>query len=185
MDKMAYEIRTTWDNQTSPDNAEITLKFSRAKTQNGTDGDLLIQVEAPFFDDPKLPEGTPAGFVDGLWDYEVVEIFLLGTDGKYLEIELGPRGHYLVYFLEGARNVTNSHLTLENYTAEVSGDGKRWKGEALIPPQYLPQGLNKFNAYAIHKSDPGRVYMSLFPVPTGKFQNPDFHRLEYFQPFTL
>jgi hypothetical protein len=51
----------------------------------------------------------------------------------------------------------------------------------LIPFEYFPKNVNALNAYAIHKSDPERVYMSLFPVPKGAFSNPDFHRLDYFQ----
>ena len=43
---------------------------------------------------------------------------------------------------------------------------------------YFPPGVAKFNAYAIHGTDPNRIYEALFPVP-GPF--PDFHRLEHFQ----
>ena len=36
----------------------------------------------------------------GLWDYEVVELFLLNSDTEeYLELEFGPHGHYLAWVI--------------------------------------------------------------------------------------
>ena len=184
--KHKYKFNTTWNNKIAPDDAEITVEFSEISANSelgkkyGRAG-LLLRVEAPFFDDPKLPEGTPEGFVNGLWNYEVVEIFFLGPNQTYLEIELGPRGHYLLFYLQGVLNVTNSTLRFDNYVAQISEDGKRWKGETFVPFDYLPPGVKWFNAYAIHKSGPSRVYMSLFPVATQAYAEPNFHRLEFFQ----
>ena len=123
------------------------------------------------------------GSTDQLWNYEVVEVFLLGADNHYLEIELGPKGHYLLLQLHGYRNVTQTGLTLEHFSARI--DHKQWTGNALIPKDYLPHGLAKFNAYAIHGSGAHRRYLSLFPTPYGKYKDPDFHRLDYFRDFNL
>lgn len=57
------------------------------------------------------------------------------------------------------------------YSAVISGNS--WKGIAVIPWEYLPQNVEKFNAYAIHGSGKDRVYESLFPVPHGEFKDPD------------
>jgi len=57
------------------------------------------------------------------------------------------------------------------YSAVISGTS--WKGTAVIPWEYLPPNVEKFNAYAIHGSGKDRVYESLFPVPHGKFNEPD------------
>lgn len=59
------------------------------------------------------------------------------------------------------------------YTAAIHGHA--WQGNAIIPGRYFPQDVTKFNAYAIHGSDPSRVYESLYPVPTGKFSDPDLY----------
>lgn len=43
-----------------------------------------MEVDAPFHDDPAPP--LPVGVCPGLWDYEVVELMLLGSDERYLEV---------------------------------------------------------------------------------------------------
>lgn len=58
---------------------------------------MTIKVEAPYFDNPKPPGGVRGQSFYQLWDYEVVEAFFLDSKSqKYLEIELGPHGQYLV-----------------------------------------------------------------------------------------
>jgi len=159
------------------DKVDLHLQFKNNRPDNNSK-DLVIKVLAPFYDDPKIPANASEGSMDKLWEYEVVEVFLLGSDDHYLEIELGPRGQYLLLQLHGYRNVTKYPLDLEYYKAKI--DSNRWTGEAIIPASYLPPDLTKFNAYAIHGSDPKRQYLSLFPTPTGKYTDPDFHRLDYF-----
>ena len=135
-----------------------------------------MTVDAPFYGDP--PPGAPVGALFRLWDYEVVEVFILGDDDRYLEIEVGPHGHHLVLLLDGFRNIKVHSLDLK-YEWTVK-DG-RWTGKALIPRSYFPKGASKLNCYAIHGQGEGRVYSSLFPTETNKFEEPEFHRLEYFQ----
>ena len=36
-------------------------------------------------------------------------------------------------------------------------------GEAVIPREYFPPGVTKFNAYAIHGEDEDRIYEALYP----------------------
>ena len=138
---------------------------------------LLVRVDAPFHDDP--PPAAPAGSTDRLWDYEVVELFLLGRDLAYLEIELGPHGHYLVLQLKGERQLVKKGLTIA-YTASI--DGLRWRGTARIPLPCLPPEIDRANAYAIHGQDEGRRYLAAFPL-CGEI--PDFHRLNAFQEIRL
>lgn len=138
---------------------------------------LMVRVDAPFHDDP--PPAAPAGSTDRLWDYEVVELFLLGDDSAYLEIELGPHGHYLVLQLKGERQLVKKGLAIA-YKTET--EGSRWRGDARIPLSCLPPGIIRANAYAIHGRDEGRRYLAAFPVH-GK--TPDFHRLSAFQKIRL
>lgn len=53
-----------------------------------------------------------------------------------------------------------------------------WTGDAIIPMEYFPPNVDKFNAYSIHGPADERIYKALFPVP-GPYA--DFHRLEHFQ----
>ena len=64
---------------------------------------------------------------------------------------------------------------------EASIEDKKWSGTARIPEAYFPAKVTKWNAYAIHGSGEKRVYEALFPAEFGKYENPDFHRLELFK----
>ena len=56
------------------------------------------KVEANFYNDAK-PDAEP-GYLMGLWDYEVVELFLLNSHTEeYLELEFGPHGHFLAWVI--------------------------------------------------------------------------------------
>ena len=92
-----FKIEKTWDNK--PINHEpVTVKLIEG------DNDLIIHIEAPFFDDPP-PEGAKAGEAFyKLWDYEVVEAFFLNDKEQYLELEFGPHGQHLALLLNGNRN---------------------------------------------------------------------------------
>jgi hypothetical protein len=133
---------------------------------------VVATVDAPFHGDP--PPAGPPGPTGGLWEHEVVEIFLLGREDAYLEIELGPHGHHLALELRGARNVVRRGLPLR-YDARI--EGRRWSGIASIPRGWLPDGLDRGNAYAIHGTGLSRRHLAAFPVPGDR---PDFHRLDAF-----
>ena len=131
-----------------------------------------------FWNDPARPE-KPAGPLFRLWDYEVVELFLLNDAGLYLEVELGPWGHHLVLLLDNGKDLRHS-LPLD-YSVQ-RGEGGTWTGRAVIPTAYLPPNISKLNAYAIHGSGDERKYEALYPAEKGVHKAPNFHRLEDFKP---
>jgi hypothetical protein len=149
----------------------VALVLSRAG------GDLLIDVEAPFHDDP-MPAGSP-GPTDGLWNHEVVELFIVGADARYVEVELSPHGHHLVLQLHGVRTPTASLLPLD-YSAVI--DGGRWRGRARLDARVIPPGPHAINAFAIHGAGNGRRYLAATAVPGPE---PDFHRLHLFPTVVL
>ena len=102
---MRLYIATTWDGiAISPDeSASLSLSAS--------DDALVVTVDAPWHGDP-APIG-PAGPTWALWEHEVVELFVLGSNGHYLELELGPHGHHLVLQLSGRRQVAARELPLD------------------------------------------------------------------------
>ncbi|CAG7816152.1 unnamed protein product [Allacma fusca] len=184
MSAAEYTINQTWNGLKPEDSAEIKISFSSTTIRGITNEEgLIINVNAPFYNDPRVPEDTPKGSMAKLWDYEVVEVFFLADDNKYLEIELAPKGQYLILKLDGCRNIVEEQLPLKTYLSSVEGD--RWMGEAIIPFSYFPANVSRFNAYAIHRSDPNRVYMALFPTPPNLHSQPDFHRLDYFRSVDL
>lgn len=169
---MEFHIQTTWDNRpVNHEPAKVILEKSNKD-------EVIMEISAPFFNDPPAPEGKPGEPFHKLWDYEVVEAFFLGKEEKYLEVEFSPHGQHLLLILSGAGNAIKMCLPVE-YEAKITGN--TWHGTAKIPAAYFPPSVYLFNAYAIHGSGDDRVYESLYPVPSGHFENPNFHRLEFFR----
>lgn len=164
--KEKLSILQTWNGEPIADDEAVSVEFSV------DDATFIVWVDAPFHNDP-APK-TPKGSTDGLWEYEVVELFLLGESLRYLEIELGPHGHYFVLELRGQRRIERKHLPID-YRAEIVG--ARWHGKAQMPGSYLPLALRGVNAYAIHGQGANRRYLAAFSL---KGTTPDFHQLDAF-----
>ena len=168
MKRTRLTIERTWDGEGVGGAERVTLDLELGETA------LVCEADAPFHDDP--PPSLPAGSCDGLWEFEVVELFLLGASGRYLELELGPFGHYLVLQLRGRRVVHEKGHALEYAARREAG---RWSGRAVVPVSQLPSGLHACNAYAVHGQAQQRRHLAAHP-PGGS--TPDFHRLESFAP---
>ena len=164
---MHVTIAQTWDGKRLSPEAQVDLWI-----EPRADG-LQIRVEAPYGGD-EGPPGEARSFW-GLWEYEVVEVFILGEGACYTEIELSPHGHHLVLQLEGERHVVTRELPLD-YAAQI--DGQRWSGVARLDWRYLPEPPHRLNAYAIRGVGEGRVYHAFSPMHGG---SPDFHHLECFR----
>jgi len=164
---MILSVGHTWSGQPLPTPAA-------ALTLSAQPDALRVDVEAPYHGDPR-PSGPPGAFWK-LWEHEVVELFLLGDDERYLELELGPHGHHLALQLHGARSTVAHSMPLA-FDAHIAGD--RWRGRATVPRRWLPPGTLRANAYAIHGLPGARVYSAWAPVPGPQ---PDFHRLSCFRP---
>lgn len=174
--KRTFAIRTTW-NGNCIKHEPIVISIGPS-----TDGGAAIKVIGPFFNSPAKPNGEPGKPFPQLWDYEVVEVFFLNDRNQYLEVELSPHGQHLLLMLKGMRNMVKDELPLSTYKATIKGN--RWMGEAVIPRDYFPPGVTKFNAYAIHGEDEDRVYEALYPADKSHAV-PDFHRLQYFHPLDM
>ncbi len=172
MSHAAVATDRTWDGSPAGDDeaARVSVLVDGAG--------LLLQIDAPYHGDPPPP--GPPGATDGLWNHEVVEVFVLGSGPRepYTEIEVGPHGHHLVLRLEGRRNPVETKLPLE-LDAVIVPDGKRWAATARLSARHLPPQPHRFNVYAIHGIGAARRYLAWRP-PGG--DAPDFHRLEVFEP---
>uniref|UniRef100_A0A8C6VEK6 Chromosome 4 open reading frame 33 n=1 Tax=Naja naja TaxID=35670 RepID=A0A8C6VEK6_NAJNA len=176
---MEFKIEHTW-NSLPVSHDPIIIRLSPEK------GGILMELNAPFFNDPPAPPGEPGKPFNGLWDYEVVEAFFLNYQTQqYLEVELCPHGQHLVLFLCGKRNICRKELPLK---FEVSRATTKWRGRAHLPWNFFPPNTDRFNAFAIHGSDMNRTYEALYPIPQNEVhcnQKPDFHCLEYFKNFSF
>ena len=109
------EISQTWQGSPVPKADTIRLELGVSGAH------LTIDVDAPFYGDPR-PSGPP-GPTDGLWNYEVVEIFIAGVGPEYLEIELGPHGHHLVLQLADADDALFDPLPLPSHVDDWAPQG--------------------------------------------------------------
>ena len=81
--KMKIEFGNYWNGELCDHAYEINFK-------TGTEN-LEISIDSKFYHDKK-PDEDP-GYMMRLWDYEVVEVFLLNKETQeYLELEFGPYG---------------------------------------------------------------------------------------------
>lgn len=110
-----------------------------------------------------------------LYNYECVEFFFMNEKGHYLEVEVGPHGHWLVLFFDGYRNAINNGEEIE-LDVENRIEFDTWICNLEIPLAFIPANATRFNAYALHGSDPERHYEALGPVLNGSLKEPDFHK---------
>jgi hypothetical protein len=175
---MKFSIEKLWNSSSITNHRPIQITLS---STNDKKDSLLIEIDAPFFNDPapKSSSLSPGPYPE-LWNYEVVELFFLASStNHYLELEFSPHGHYLVLLLTNRRKILKQMLSLPYYEVERRSSD-RWIGRAHIPRSLFPAHIDRFNAYAIHGQDDKRTYESLYPA-TIDSDKPDFHRLEFFQ----
>nr|XP_055131889.1 UPF0462 protein C4orf33 homolog isoform X5 [Symphalangus syndactylus] len=166
--QMDFKIEHTWDG--------FPVKHEPVFIRlNPGDRGVMMDISAPFFNDPPAPLGEPGKPFNELWDCEVVEAFFLNdVTEQYLEVELCPHGQHLVLLLSGRRNVWKQELPL---SFRVSRGETKWEGKAYLPWSYFPPNVTKFNSFAIHGSEDQRSYEALYPVPQHELQQgqkPDF-----------
>jgi len=144
----------------------------RAAVELSLRGDALeVRAELRQPGPPRVPEARPGTRVEGLWEFDVVECFLAGAGGRYLEIELGAGGHFLVLSFRARRVLADAHAGLRPEVEVAAGpDGVR-RAALRLPRALLPPGLRAGNAFAIAA---GR-YLAWQPVPGAA---PDFHQPE-------
>ena len=166
--KQSFQLSTTktWDGETVADSEKMEIEFSIKGLE------LTIDVQCPFHGDP-APSAS-AGELDGLWGYEVAELFLLGAEEHYLEIELGPHGHYLILHLSEIRQVSK-YISPAHYVTSITGS--HWQGNLTMNLDQSILPFSHANAYAIHGQGVKRRYLAAFPVPGDK---PDFHQPRFF-----
>ena len=168
----AIRIESEWNGDAVSPRHWITIHLLEREST------LEVRISAPYYGDPAAPK-TPPGPTDGLWEYEVVELFIYGVNDEYIEIELAPSGHHLVLRLNGVRNIVDSKLSVA-YEATIHAG--RWTATANIEKTLLPTAPLRWNATAIHGSHDQRTYLSWNPLPG---EAPDFHQPEATRPLSF
>lgn len=104
-----------------------------------------------------------------LWEYDVVECFLVGKE-KYLEVELGAGGHFLVLDFSAPRVRDQEY---ESFAPTIAFDPNvgagRWQSSVIIPWNMIPEGLHAANAFVIVRDN----FLCAAPLPGPQA---DFHQ---------
>ena len=157
-----YSIEHTWDGLPLAAAKKVSIHLNIQPTF------ASIRCRAPYYNN-SAPQG-PSGSLWKLWEHEVVEVFLVGENGTYTEIEFGPHGHYLILRLDGPRSIIDHGHTIE-YSARIEED--IWFGTAIISTALLPTNIERINCFAIHGEAEDRTYLCHSPLP---HSHPDFHQ---------
>jgi hypothetical protein len=165
---MEIRIDRLWDGKPARSDEAVQMTLARSTTK------FTVEIDATFHGDPS--PCAPTGSTDRLWEHEVVELFLLGDDDHYLELEFGPHGHYLALSLHRERQVTARGARLRFAAVRANG---RWSGRAHVPARLLPDHVRAFNAYAMHGQGNARRHLAAHPLSGSE---PDFHQLASFAP---
>jgi hypothetical protein len=127
---------------------------------------------------PRVPD-EPPGWLDGLWGWDVLELFVRGAAReRYVELEFGPAGHWLALSFDGVRRRS---AELADLPVAVSNDvaGTRWRGRAVLPVSAIerhvgPRPWSGLVAAALGGGPAGeRVHLASAILPGAQ---PDFHQ---------
>ncbi|KJH44348.1 hypothetical protein DICVIV_09617 [Dictyocaulus viviparus] len=189
-----YTIDKTWDGlPVDHDPIHVKMKWHFAK-QRGKPHKRVIKVnfEAPLFDDPEAPPDPPGILPGSIIGLELCfeTWFLILSHMKYCPSSCYNDIRFLnSNSLEELGKHVGEELELEITNKFV---GNVWNCELEIPLAYLPGSIiafhmilqlpdiTKFNSFAIHGTGSERVYEALNPVTDGNFEEPDFHRLQFY-----
>eukprot|EP01039_Chlorochromonas_danica_P000585 gene585-630_t len=191
MSEVSVTFNNYWDGRPSPyERYAIELRISPES------GDVLVHIDAPYHNDP--PPDAPPGRFEELSDYEVVELFISSqrsdvTECPYLEVQVGPHGHYMLIFFMGEADWEDQDPTLDldqEPLVHINKQRQRWTADLAIPAHFLPEPDCKadlsvnwnFNACAIFGKEDRRRYLSYHALSGDQ---PNFHQLRNFQPIRL
>jgi hypothetical protein len=160
-DALTLEVARRWDGAPLPGlRATVSLSAER-------DG-LWVEAGMAHARSPRVPSAPRGARVEGLWEFDVVECFVVARDGRYFELELGAGGHYLALAFDAPRHRA-SDFASRSLAVEWHSDAERWCSRCRVPRAWLPEPIARANAFAIADRE--------FAVhtPVGGAQ-PDFHR---------
>src|SRR3989339_1020323 len=97
--EVCLKIEHLWDGSLCVDE-RLWADVSLVQNKQG----LLIKTRSLILGNQNIPQAPTGTRVEGLWNYDVVEVFLVGPGHQYLEIELGAGGHFLALQFDRVRH---------------------------------------------------------------------------------
>jgi Ser/Thr protein kinase RdoA (MazF antagonist) len=166
--ELALRVDRYWNGAACADE-----RLHGAVTLSSTPEGLRITATLPHQRSPNIPPHPPGTRVADLWKYDVVECFIVGSR-KYLEVELGAGGHFLVLdFCRRAPRVRDHEYErfrpVLHWLPAAPEDAGRWRSSVVIPWDMVPKRVCALNAFVIVRDH------FLAHHPPGGSQ-PDFHQ---------
>lgn len=166
---LSLHVRQLWNGNVCPDErvwADVTLASQ-------SDG-LAVHAEAPVLHDQLIPQDTPMGTrVEGLWNFDVVELFLVGPGHRYFELELGAGGHFLALSFDCIRHRSDDHLSWIPLIQYHKTPEKTWVAHLVIPWSMIPENVRALNVFVYAAGQ----YLAMSQLPGS---SPDFHQPDHF-----
>ncbi len=165
-------VQNLWNGKgsTRPD---LWARFALSKTKEG----IMVTATMPTALAERIPNAPENTRVDNLWEYSVAELFLAKNDKEYLEIEIGPCGHFLILGFSDVRVRSNEYEDFAP-TIVTHNDQKTITHTFLIPTTMLPEPITKACAFVISKD----LFLSSAPLPGDE---PNFHQPASFPPIVF
>ena len=159
--------------------SKITVEFALIKKE--LIAHFAVQSEQAPSVSPQLASDSSQW---GLWDWDVVELFLATSDSTvYYEFQVSPLNQFFELEIFEPRKRYNKEFKT-GFIHSASKTEKGWTAEMRIPLEKLNWDGRKEslrgNAFAILHQTHGPTHWSL-NLP--KQEKPDFHLPQYFQPF--
>jgi hypothetical protein len=129
---------------------------------------LVVEARLPHQEPARIPSAPAGSRVANLWEYDVVECFLVGAGGGYVEVELGAGGHFLVLEFSAPRRLADEHAAL-GPSLEFASLAAGWRSRLVLPWSLVPGELCALGAFAIA----GGAFLAARPLPGAV---PDFHQ---------
>lgn len=161
--QLSLAITRLWNGARCED-ARLQGRLALAATPEG----LHLCGSLPDPAPAQVPDAPSGSRVADLWHYDVVEAFLLGSGGRYLEVELGAGGHFLVLSFRAPRERSDAH---EGFAPRVEhrAGAQGWQTALVVPWRLVPRGLCALGAFVSARG----CHLSSAPLPGDV---PDFHQ---------
>src|SRR6266705_1367556 len=147
-DVLVLPIVTYWDGTPC-----ANVRLHGVVTLGAEADGLCITAALPHQECPCVPATPPRTRVAHLWEYDVVECFVVGVE-RYLEVELGAGGHFLVLDFAAPRvrlNAYEAFVPRMTFASCLEGS-TAWRSSILMPWAMVPVDVKGVNAYVISQN---------------------------------
>jgi len=172
-DSLYFEIDKMWNGDPCGGESLHTEVWVMKKQ-----GGLEVRVHSPQLPNQSLPNAPHDTRVEGLWKYDVVELYFVGEDGTYTEVELGAGGNYLVLSFNGVRQQSNDWEGREFNHRNATATPGTWQSVIQLPWDVLPAKIVRMNAFV----SAGGHQLAWSAVPGTE---PNFHQPSVFPEVTV